>query len=205
MPDVDGSEGVQTRRRERGDTAILGGFISIFISVVVAWVLCCTMYGIPLGAPGAPASGPQSGGSAAPVPGNMYLTIQINPVTGWPQYTPANFTVPTGEVYFTITNYDVPANFTGCQCNVTGTVGNVENVNGTAYSLVNNSNVAHTFDIPTLGVNVLSPGMSTVTFELDLTQPGTYTWLCEMPCGADGMTGPPMGIPGYMTGTMTVV
>jgi len=146
--------------------------------------------------------------AASPVgadpPANMYLTIQLNPVTGWPQYSPANFSVPSGLVVFTIVNYDVPANWSGCPCNVTGTVGDTETVNATTYAEVPSSNVAHTFDIPALGLNVLVPGMSTVTFALDLTQPGTYTWICEMPCGADGFSGPPMGLPGYMTGTITV-
>jgi hypothetical protein len=138
-------------------------------------------------------------------PAHMYLTIQINPVTGWPQYSPANFTVPAGEVVFTIVDYDSPMNWTSCTCNVNGTVGGTETVNGTSYSVVSNANVAHTFDIPSLHLNVMSPGMSTVTFAVDLTQAGTYTWMCVTPCGINGYTGGAMSTPGYMSGTMTVV
>lgn len=136
---------------------------------------------------------------------HMYLTIQINPVTGWPQYSPANFTVPAGEVVFMIVDYDSPANWTSCTCNASGTVGGTETINGTTTSIVSSSNVAHTFTIPSLHVNVLSPGMATVTFTVDLTQPGTFSWYCETPCGTNGYTGGPMSTPGYMTGTMTVV
>lgn len=137
-------------------------------------------------------------------PAHMYLTVQINPETGWPQYSPANFTVPAGAVIFTIVDYDSPMNWTGCACNVTGTVGGTETVNGTSLSVVPNANVAHTFSIPSLHLNVLSPGMSTVTFTADLTHAGTFTWYCETPCGTNGYTGGPMGTPGYMTGTITV-
>ena len=147
---------------------------------------------------GSPAPTPSTG------PAHMYLTIQINPATGWPQYSPANFTVPTGVVVFTIIDYDSPMQWTGCRCNVTGTAGGTETVNGTAVSAVSNTNVAHTFAIPSLHLNVLSPGMSTVTFTVDLTQAGTFTWYCESPCGTNGYTGGAMSTPGYMTGTMTV-
>lgn len=148
-------------------------------------------------------SNPASASQSSESPTNMYLTIQLNPLNGMPQYSPANFSVPTGDVVFTIVNYDMPANWSGCSCNVTGTVGGTETVNGTSYSVVSNTNVAHTFDIPALHLHVLVPGISTVTFEVDVTQSGTFTWFCEMPCGADGFTGAPMGEPGYMTGTMT--
>ena len=52
------------------------------------------------------------------------LTISINnssgPSNGWPQYTPANFTVPTGRVIFTITDNDSPTAWSSCPCVVTG-------------------------------------------------------------------------------------
>jgi plastocyanin len=172
---------------------VAGGMAFGVVLLVVVWT--------------AVAAAANTGGSTAAQssgPTYMYLTIQLNPETGTPQYSPANFTVPAGNVIFTIADYDSAVNWSGCPCNVSGTVGNTETVNGTSYSEVPNSNVAHTFTIPSLHVNVLSPGSSVLTFELDLTQPGTYTWYCEMPCGADGFSGDPMGEPGFMTGTMTV-
>ncbi len=136
----------------------------------------------------------------------MNLTIAFNATTGWPQYSPANFSVPQGRVVFTITDQDSVANWTGCPCTVQGTVNGVETINGTPYSTVPTSNVAHTFSIPALGLNVVSPGLSLVSFTMDVTKAGTYSWFCMDPCGTDpgGFSGGPMSAPGYMSGTMTV-
>lgn len=136
----------------------------------------------------------------------MNLTIVINATNGWPQYVPANFSVPAGRVVFTIVDTDTPMNWSGCLCVVHGTAGGTEEINGTPVSVVSKANVAHTFSIPTLGLETFSPGESTVTFVVDLIGPGVYTWYCLAPCGmgADPYDTPPMGTPGYMTGTMTV-
>lgn len=132
------------------------------------------------------------------------LTIEINATTGAPQYVPANFSVSAGLVAITIHDEDSPMEWSACACNVTGTVGNVEWFNGTPQAVVPDTNVAHTFSIPELALNVLSPGGSTVFFEAILPA-GTFTWYCMAPCGSDGYTGFPMGTPGYMEGTITVV
>jgi uncharacterized membrane protein YphA (DoxX/SURF4 family) len=134
------------------------------------------------------------------------LTINLNLTNGWPQYTPANFTVPTGRVVFTITDNDSAVSWSQCPCVVSGTDGSVERVNGSVEHVVPSSNVAHTFNIPNLGLAVYSPGQSVVQFTVDLVNPGTFTWFCTMPCGAgvNPYTTPPMGTPGFMTGTLTV-
>ena len=134
------------------------------------------------------------------------LTVSINPLNGWPQYSPANFTVSAGVVVFTITDQDAPMNFTPCPCVVTGTERSIEFINGTPTHLVSSDNVAHSFGIPNLGLNVYSPGLSTVQFTVDLINPGTFEWFCFVPCGtgADPYSTPPMGVAGYMTGTMTI-
>ena len=134
----------------------------------------------------------------------LNLSIDINATTGMPQYAPANFSVPKGEVFVKITDNDVPASWPGCVCNVTGTQGNVESINGSApVSEVSWTTVAHTFTVSKLGINVLSPAQSVVTFTLWLNETGAYTWQCDDPCGSDGYFGAPMGVPGYMTGTLT--
>lgn len=146
-------------------------------------------------------------GSSASVPTTVYLTISFDPVTGWPQYSPANFSVGTGVVSFVITDRDVPADWTGCPCAVSGTVGGTEQVNGTTYSQVPATNVAHTFSIPSQGINVYVPGYATVSFQLDFTTAGSLQWLCLAPCGSDVSSPygtPPMGDPGFMAGTITV-
>jgi hypothetical protein len=158
----------------------------------------------PRATPSGPGTGTAAPGSGAPTV--IYLTINANPITGTPQYTPANFTVPRGTVQFVITNYDVGDNWSGCTCRVSGTVGNVEQINGVTYSEVPSSDVSHTFTIPSLGENVAVPGESTVTFAIQFTSGGYFTWLCNAPCGAgdNPATTDPMGEAGFMAGTITV-
>ena len=154
------------------------------------------------------AKGPAASASAPPAADHLYLTIQINPENGWPQFSPANFTVPRGEVIVTIIDYDSPEAWSACPCVVNGTVGNIESVNGTPYHAISKANVAHTFFVPKLGIFAFSPGMSTVTFTTWFNETGSFTWMCVTPCGADGYTGGAMGpgggLAGYMTGTISV-
>ena len=148
-------------------------------------------------------------GSGSPSPGPityLNLTIAVNETYGVPQYSPANFTVHSGVVMVTITDHDVPASWEQCSCEVSGTVGGTESLNGTPVSYVSPANVAHTFSIAPLDINVLSPGQSVVSFELSLSQTGSFRWLCLAPCGnGPGGWGFPMYTPGFMEGTMTVV
>lgn len=137
----------------------------------------------------------------------VHLTIALNATTGWPQYSPAHLTVPEGRLVVVITDQDAPMAWAACSCRVTGTVGGNETVNHTPFTQVDPGNVAHTFSIPALGLNVLSPGESEVEFTVLLTAPGEFHWLCLAPCGAgdDAYGSPPMGTDGYMSGTLTVV
>lgn len=176
---------------------IAGGLALGVVTLLVVWT------GLAVGTGSGSANGATSGSGAASAPAHMYLTVQINPINGEPQYSPANFTVPAGTVIFTIYDYDDVEQWDSCTCNVTGTVGGDELVNGTPMSSVPVTNAAHTFTIPSLGINTVSPGMATLTFTLNLS-PGSYTWYCMAPCGSEGYTGAPMGMPGYMEGTMTV-
>jgi uncharacterized membrane protein YphA (DoxX/SURF4 family) len=134
------------------------------------------------------------------------LSINIAP-NGWPQYSPANFTVHTGQVIFTIVDNDSPMNWTGCPCPVLGTVGGVEYVNGTPIHIVSSNNVAHSFNVPDLSLAVYSPGANTTRFTVDITRTGEFVWFCVVPCGtgADPYNTPPMGVAGFMEGTITVV
>jgi len=151
---------------------------------------------------------PASNGSSAPTGAVEYvnLSINIDPSNGWPQYSPANFSVAPGQVVFTIVDNDSPMYWTGCPCTVTGTSGGVELVNGTPVHVVPPDNVAHSFNIPALNLAVYSPGANTTRFTVYITNPGEFVWLCVVPCGtgADPYTTAPMGVPGFMTGTMTV-
>jgi hypothetical protein len=171
------------------------------VTTAIVLLLVFVVGGLALSAEGTGSPAPTAPGAVS----YLNLTIDLNATTGWPQYSPANFTVAAGEVRVTITDHDAAMPWPGCTCNVTGTVGGLETINDTSVSELSSSNIAHSFDVPSLGINVLSPGGSVVAFTLFLNQSGTFTWFCEAPCGADGYTGAPMGVSGYMTGTMSVV
>jgi len=157
--------------------------------------------GLVVGLPSIPPTTP------APAPVSYAnLTININNTTGWPQYTPANFTVHPGWVKFTITDNDAPMSWSGCACVVTGTNGSAESINGTPTHVVSSANVAHTFNVPGIGLSIYSPGDSVVQFTVRVYNEGAFVWFCAAPCGAGAnpYSTPPMGTPGFMTGTMTV-
>jgi len=72
-------------------------------------------------------------------------------------------------------------------------------------SALDPQNVAHTFTIASLGINVpVSPKARTI-FEIRTGAPGVHSWRCNDPCGsgASGWGGA-MAAPGYMMGKLTV-
>jgi len=136
----------------------------------------------------------------------QYVNLSVNIASnGWPQFSPANFSIHTGKVIFTIVDNDSPMNWTGCPCTVTGTVGGVELVNGTPVHIAN-GNVAHSFNAPNLDLAVYSPGGATTQFTVDISKTGEFVWFCVVPCGtgADPYNTPPMNVLGFMSGTITV-
>ena len=171
--------------------------------------------------------------SAVPVAANSgtpNATLNLSIVTGQmmgsgalgPAYVPSDFTVPANStVKVTVTDFDTATPLTGVLtkfAKVTGTVGDVMQVQGInplapnttvggvhTLSYLAPSQVAHTLTIPRLGINVPIAGHSRITFVIHTGKGGTYSWQCMDPCGsgASGM-GLPMGMQGYMAGTMTV-
>jgi len=189
--------------------------------------------------------------TASKAPGNQVnLVMQEDPQTtvsnrpDWVSYFIQN---PTTKKWVHTTLFKVPAGATvnvtvlgydGCTPlrnpffgHVTGTIGNVEHINGKSVSTLNgwqNCAIGHTFSIPGIGLNVpigspttfaansnlcgTSPCTSgphaTVTFSFKAPKtPGNYLWQCRIPCGLgylDGFGGPMQTI-GYMTGNMEVV
>ena len=137
----------------------------------------------------------------------------------------ANISLPAHQlIKLVIVNYDDgAANLTDSQyANVSGTQNNVEtvinndNVNssqgasgiqvkgGETVSSVSPDNVAHTFTIPQIGLNLPIPPSSIVTAYFTINQTGTFTWFCFTACGSGdtGMEGA-MVTPGWMTGSVT--
>jgi heme/copper-type cytochrome/quinol oxidase subunit 2 len=105
---------------------------------------------------------------------------------------------------------------TGTQNNVVTEVSN-DNVNssqdpsgiqvsgGQTVSSVSADDVAHTFTIPQLGINIPVMPSSTVTAYFTITETGTFSWFCETMCGFGpmGLMGA-MSTPGWMEGNLVV-
>jgi hypothetical protein len=89
-------------------------------------------------------------------------------------------------------------------------VGGTASADGQPYSALDPSQVAHTFTLAQLHVNVpipaqAAPGQAfvTITFSFHVGAAGVYHWRCNAPCGTgDGYEGP-MLTPGFMVGTLT--
>lgn len=112
---------------------------------------------------------------------------------------------------------------------VTGTLGGVVKVNGANRSVIDSyagNEVAHTFSIPTLGINVplyavpssaknicgaapcsLSAVHNIIKFSFVTPGVGQYPWQCFIPCGLGFLygNGGPMQTIGYMDGFLKVV
>jgi hypothetical protein len=179
--------------------------------------------------------------------GQVHVTMQEDPqntVTNKPDWVSYFIKSPTTGQWVHTTLFQVPAGATvdmtilgydGCTPlrnpfwgKVTGTIGNVADVNGKPTKVINSwsgCNVGHTFSIPGIGLNVpmASPSLTAslcgtspctsgphevMTFKFKVpTTPGDYFWQCRVPCGGgfiDGFGGPMQTI-GYMTGNMEVV
>lgn len=171
-------------------------------------------------------SGEMQAGSGAVVPivlqrdDTSGVTGTITGKPNWPRYSPSTITIPAAkQVTLVIVNYDdmttpLPSALAGYE-NVQG---GVETVGGQTVSSVSNKEIAHTFTVPDLGINVPLPaatdqknGTATtvvpavVTFTFTPAKSGSFTWHCYTPCGTGtaGTSGP-MATPGWMEGTLRV-
>lgn len=66
--------------------------------------------------------------------------------------------------------------------------------------------IAHTFTIPSLGINIPIGTSATEVAYFMVNTPGTYSWFCMTACGAgpEGLDGA-MSTPGWMTGSLVAV
>jgi hypothetical protein len=181
--------------------------------------------------------------------GQVNVTLQTDPqntVTNKPDWVSYFIQDPATRQWVHSTYFEVPANtrvnitilgYDGCTPlrnpvfgKVTGTIGDVEYVNGKPVSQLNSwagCNVQHTFTMPGLGINIPIASPTTLSANNNLcgTSPctsgphtvvqfsfrtpahgGVFRWQCVIPCGLgylDG-NGGPMSTPGYMSGQMEV-
>ncbi len=207
------------RRARYGTAAVVGGVAVILVAILVG-----------LGASVAAVSGVADGVRAAadrltsaPVaPAKLHSTVTesmeilTNSPFG-PRYSHPSWTVRSGEtVIIKIKSYDDgTAPLTGMQAMmfsaVHGTLGGSESVAGKAVSYVPNDDIAHTFTVVGLGLNLPIPAAPTgrsvtvvARFVADRT--GTFIWQCYAPCGSGpNLMGGPMSTMGWMEGTVRVI
>ncbi len=133
------------------------------------------------------------------------------------------------RINVTILNYDSGSPLRNQQLGqVTGTYGNVATLNGKPFRVIDSNagvnGIAHTFTIPSLGINVPLYGNNpnanlcaaapcttssphrVVRFSFTSPGPGSYRWQCFVPCGLGWLfgNGGPMSTLGYMGGFMKV-
>jgi hypothetical protein len=159
--------------------------------------------------------------ASAPKIDNITLVGKIDATSGpagtftnkpkWPALSPSNVTVGHGDtVVLTIKEYDDAPTALPAGSPYNAVAGGTMTVNGVATTTVSNADIAHTYSIPTLGVNVPlkkapTGGFSTTVFTFTAGAAGTYSWRCFTPCGdgANGMTGA-MATKGWMQGNLIV-
>jgi hypothetical protein len=116
---------------------------------------------------------------------------------GWPAYAPSVLHAAKGDtVVLTIKEYDDAPTALPAGSPYNAVQGGTETVNGSPVTSVSNAQIAHTFTIPALGINIPLPkapkdGVSTVVFTFKVSQSGVFTWQCMTPCGggSSGMGG----------------
>jgi len=156
-------------------------------------------------------------------PAHDHLALDIMPVKpGGPAqdyaaYLPSTvLSVPEKSIVtVTIRNFDldaIPIPNGSPYTSVQGTVGGVAYEDGEAYARLARTDIAHTFTVPALHLNVPIPGSATggkryviVTFSFRTETAGVDIWRCFAPCGdePDGLAGA-MAEVGYMQGSLNV-
>ena len=134
------------------------------------------------------------------------------------------YTLPAHAlIHVTVEEYDTQTGLRNpFMAMVRGTVGGVEYVNGRRVRYMNPTAPAHTFSVPSLGINVPLFGITNASYPGDLSNPhnghvtiqfsfrtggpGVYHWQCFVPCAAGFLYGQggPMQTIGYMDGLLIV-
>ena len=138
----------------------------------------------------------------------------------WPAMAPADIHVKAGAVVVvTIKEYDDMVTPLPRLSPFLKVMGGTETVNGKRVAAVGNGQIAHTFTVPSLGINIPLPiagmdrgmgsmagGPTTIRFTFRApSAAGTYQWLCVTPCGGDpDGVGGAMHTNGWMRGHLVV-
>jgi hypothetical protein len=210
--------------------------VLFLVAATAAVVLIVNLLGTPptvdytSSAPGAPVNVTmQTVGTYGSAPHPTWVSYLVRSPQGqWVHTT--SFQVPENtRINVTILQYDSGSPLRNQQIGqVTGTYGNVALLNGKSFRVINSNagnGVAHTFSMPSLGINVplyannsnanlcgaapcttKSP-LNIIRFSFTSPGPGNYRWQCFVPCGLGFLfgNGGPMSTLGYMGGFMKVV
>lgn len=128
-----------------------------------------------------------------------------------PEFLPGSFHFPAhATVHMTVISFDDgPAPAPG-YTSIKGVVGNAVTLNGKMVKSIEVDDIAHTFTVPGLGLNVPIPAAPagkyvTVSFTFHTGGKGSYTWQCYAQCGAGKSGwGYPMTTNGMMRGSVTI-
>ncbi len=155
---------------------------------------------------------------------SLYMTIATPAMLGtddMPAYIPAFPSIPAHtRVRVEIVNFDDATPLTGALeqfAKVKGTVGGTiqvepldfKNPNAPSASqtvaALDPQDVAHTFTVAQLGINIPVAAKARTIFEIETGAPGVYAWRCNDPCGqGNGGWGGAMAATGYMMGKLTL-
>ena len=206
--------------------------LGLIVFAVAGWLLHKpqTISAIPSSSPGVVNLTLQTDGAVGQGPHPGWVGYYVQDASGaWHQTTvfqlPAN-----SDVHVTIYEYDSGSPFRNSVWDqIQGTTGGIAYLNGKMVSQVNDqtgNEVAHSFNVPALGINVplyavsgsaknfcstgpcnLSEAHNTVTFDFHTGAPGSFRWQCYIPCGLGYLNGNggPMTTLGYMGGFLKVV
>ncbi|MCF8565479.1 hypothetical protein LLE49_12205 [Alicyclobacillus tolerans] len=158
-----------------------------------------------------------AGTSKAVAKASFTMTVETGKMdgkSGWPEYTPANLTLPANaDVTITVNSYDdgnapIPSG----DNKVTGTVDGTMTVDGKSVTSIPTKDVAHTITISSIGLNIpiavktSSEKYSATEFTFHTpSKPTTLDWQCMAACGSgsSGWQGA-MATDGWMKGTFNV-
>jgi len=230
-------DGSAYRRLELSKSAKLAAVLVAFVLAVAA-IASVWLYLIKY---------PQTAQAATSSSGEQQITMQTVGALGYgPHSTYVSYLVEqngkwihstmlqvkaNSDVHFTIYQYDSGSPLRNpFMDQVSGTTDGKEILNGQPVRIVNDysdGGVGHTFAIPSMGVSVPMPGISsnaknpcgtpapcalsydhnTVQFTIHVGAAGTYPWQCFVPCGLGYLigNGGPMSTLGYMGGFLKVV
>lgn len=144
---------------------------------------------------------------------NVLTVIETGAIDGRhaPEFLPGNFQLPAhATIHMTVISFDDGPAPTPGYTKIKGVSGNAVTLDGKRVTRIAANDIAHTFTVPALGLNVPIPAAPTgkyvtVAFTFHTGGAGRYAWQCYALCGAgQSGWGYPMTANGMMRGVVKV-